>query len=77
MSSGFVSAGTGGPIERSDEWLAAQKELEANRQRRAEQAKQADGKSLFETLEANKGITRDTIFSLCAGLSADHVGALE
>jgi hypothetical protein len=56
MSSGFVSGGTtNAPIERSDEWLAAQKELEANRQRKAEQARQADGRSLYETLEANKG----------------------
>jgi hypothetical protein len=56
MSSGFVSGGTtDAPIERSDEWLAAQNELEANRQRKAEQARQADGRSLYETLEANKG----------------------
>jgi FAM192A/Fyv6, N-terminal domain len=58
MSSGFVSGGTtDAPIERSDEWLAAQAELEANRQRKAEQARQTDGRSLFETLEANKGTT--------------------
>ena len=56
MSSGFVSGGTAdNPIERSDEWLAAQKELEANRQRKAHEARQADGRSLYETLEANKG----------------------
>ena len=56
MSSGFISGGTtDAPIERSDEWLAAQKEIEANAVRRAEQARQQDGKSLFETLEANKG----------------------
>jgi hypothetical protein len=56
MSSGFVSGGTvDAPIERSDEWLAAQKEIEANRQRKAELARQPDGKSLYETLEANKG----------------------
>lgn len=56
MSSGFVSGGTADkPIERSDEWLAAQKELEANRAQRAAAAKQPDGRSLYETLEANKG----------------------
>jgi hypothetical protein len=56
MSSGFVSGGTvDAPIERSDEWLAAQQELEANRQRKADLARQTDGKSLYETLEANKG----------------------
>jgi len=63
MSSGFVSGGTAdAPIERSDEWLAAQKELEANRQRKAEQARQADGRSLYETLEANKGTTMNGKF---------------
>ncbi|EKD15924.1 hypothetical protein MBM_05935 [Drepanopeziza brunnea f. sp. 'multigermtubi' MB_m1] len=57
MSSGFISGGTSeAPLERSDEWLAAQKEIEANALRRAELARQQDGKSLFETLEANKGI---------------------
>jgi hypothetical protein len=58
MSSGFVSGGTAdAPIERSDEWLAAQKELEANRARKAAAAQQPEGRSLFETLEANKGIS--------------------
>jgi hypothetical protein len=58
MSSGFVSGGTAdAPIERSDEWLAAQKEIEANRQRKAAEARQSDGRSLYETLEANKGIS--------------------
>jgi len=58
MSSGFVSGGTAdAPIERDDAWLSAQKEIEANRQRKLdEQARQNDGKSLYETLEANKGI---------------------
>jgi hypothetical protein len=57
MSSGFVSGGTtDAPIERSDEWLAAQLELEANRRRKADEAAaQNSGRSLFETLEANKG----------------------
>ncbi|KAF4633808.1 hypothetical protein G7Y89_g4303 [Cudoniella acicularis] len=60
MSSGFVSGGTTDvPIERSDEWLEAQKEIEANRRRKAEQAAQSDGKSLFETLEANKAAKQD------------------
>lgn len=61
MSSGFTSGGTNeAPIQRSDEWLAAQLEIEANRARKAAEARQHDGKSLFETLEANKG----TSFSL-------------
>ncbi|KAL3420795.1 hypothetical protein PVAG01_07240 [Phlyctema vagabunda] len=60
MSSGFVSGGTtDAPIERSDEWLAAQQELEANRARKAAEARQSDGRSLFETLEANKAAKQD------------------
>jgi hypothetical protein len=62
MSSGFVSGGTvDAPIERSDEWLAAQKEIEANILRKAEQARQSEGKSLYETLEANKGSNEQCI----------------
>lgn len=55
MSSGFVSAGTNEqPIERDDEWLKAQQELEAERKRKADIGKQDEGKSLFEVLERNK-----------------------
>ncbi|CAI7610320.1 unnamed protein product [Penicillium glandicola] len=55
MSSGFVSAGTNEqPIDRDDEWLRAQQELEEERRRKAELGKQDDGKSLFEVLERNK-----------------------
>lgn len=62
MSSGFVSGGPNDePIKRSDEWLAAQQEVEANRQREAIEARQSDGRSLFETLEANKGISRSQV----------------
>ncbi|PQE06405.1 nefa-interacting nuclear nip30 protein [Rutstroemia sp. NJR-2017a WRK4] len=60
MSSGFVSGGTtDAPIERSDEWLAAQQEIEANRQKKALEARQNDGKSLFEILEANKAAKQE------------------
>ncbi|KAL2067056.1 hypothetical protein VTL71DRAFT_1480 [Oculimacula yallundae] len=60
MSSGFISGGTtDAPLERSDEWLEAQKEIEANALRRAELARQTDGKSLFETLEANKAAKQE------------------
>ena len=56
MSSGFVSGGTtDAPIERSDEWLTAQQEIEASRKRKAEESRQSGGRSLYETLEANKG----------------------
>lgn len=55
MSSGFVSAGTNEqPIERDDEWLKAQQELEEERRRKAEAGQQNDGKSLFEVLQQNK-----------------------
>ena len=55
MSSGFVSAGTNEqPIDRDDEWLKAQQELEEERRRKAEIGQQNDGKSLFEVLQQNK-----------------------
>ncbi|KAJ5610890.1 hypothetical protein N7510_007609 [Penicillium lagena] len=55
MSSGFVSAGTNEqPVERDDEWLKAQQELEEERRRKAEIGNQNDGKSLYEVLEQNK-----------------------
>lgn len=56
MSSGFVSGGTNEePTERDEAWLKAQQEIESKRQQKAEAAKQQDGKSLFDTLQANKG----------------------
>lgn len=56
MSSGFVSGGTtDNPIQRDDEWLEAQKEVEANRRRKEEEARQEGGKTLYEVLQNNKG----------------------
>lgn len=56
MSSGFVSSGTvDQPIERDDEWLKAQKEIEASRRRKEEESRQDGGKTLYDTLQANKG----------------------
>lgn len=56
MSSGFVSGGTTeDPIERDDEWLKAQQEIEANRRRKEEEGRQEGGKSLYELLQNNKG----------------------
>ncbi|KAF7585850.1 hypothetical protein BBP40_009972 [Aspergillus hancockii] len=55
MSSGFVSAGTDQePVERDDEWLRVQQELEEERRRKAELGRQDGGKSLYEVLEQNK-----------------------
>ncbi|USP74580.1 hypothetical protein yc1106_01854 [Curvularia clavata] len=55
MSSGFVSGGKAGEeVERDDEWKRAQQEIEDARRAKAELAKQHDGKSLYEVLQANK-----------------------
>lgn len=55
MSSGFVSGGTAGEeTERDDEWKNAQRQIEEARKVKEDLAKQHDGKSLFEILQANK-----------------------
>ncbi|KAJ5185686.1 hypothetical protein N7491_006443 [Penicillium cf. griseofulvum] len=77
MSSGFVSAGTNEqPIERDDEWLRAEQELEEERRRKAEIGKQDGGKSLFEVLERNKSELNSVAWSLPALLvsSGDFLG---
>lgn len=52
----FVSGGTNdAPTERDEEWLKAQKDIEAKALQKAELGKQQDGKSLYDTLQANKG----------------------
>ena len=56
MSSGFVSGGTTDqPIERDNEWLEAQQEIEATRRRKEEESRQEGGKTLYEVLQQNKG----------------------
>ena len=56
VMSRFISGGTNEqPLERDDEWLKAQKEIEEARRRKEEEGRQADGKSLYEVLQANKG----------------------
>ena len=56
MSSGFVSAGTTDkPVERDDEWLKAQQEIEVNRRKNEEESRQEGGKTLYEVLQSNKG----------------------
>ncbi|KAL9017270.1 MAG: hypothetical protein Q9185_005391 [Variospora sp. 1 TL-2023] len=60
MSSGFVSGGTTDkPIERDDDWLKAQQEIEAGRQRKEEEARKHDGKSLYEVLQNNKAAKQE------------------
>ncbi len=66
MSSGFIPGGTNdAPTERSEEWLAVQKEIEANLVRKAEAARQPSGKSLYDTLKDNKGITALPLCIFC------------
>ena len=57
MASRFVSGGTNEePTERDEAWLAAQKEIDAKRlQEKVAAGQQEGGKSLYETLQANKG----------------------
>lgn len=52
----FVSGGTNEePTERDEAWLKAQQELDAKHVAKQAASRQGEGKSLFETLEANKG----------------------
>jgi len=52
----FVSAGTAAePVERDEQWLQAQQELEDARRLKEEQSRATEGKTLFEVLQANKG----------------------
>ena len=52
----FVSGGTTEePTERDEAWLKAQQEIEAKRGQKAEVGQHEGGKSLYETLQANKG----------------------
>jgi len=51
----FVSAGGGETsIDRNDAWIKAQQEVEASKKPKPEKGQQDDGKSLYETLQANK-----------------------
>lgn len=55
-SSKFVSGGTiEEPTERDEEWIAAQREINETRAKQEEIGLQSGGKSLYETLQANKG----------------------
>lgn len=69
MSSGFVSGGTNeAPTERDDAWRKAQAELDAKNLAKAEAKNQQEGKSLYETLQANKGDSQTELHSLAAML---------
>lgn len=56
----FVSGGTvDEPVERDDAWLKAQQEIEAKRRQKEDEARQEGGKTLYETLQANKAAKQD------------------
>lgn len=55
----FVPAGSlDKPTKRGDEWLKAQQEIDENRKRKEAEGRQDSGKSLYEVLQANKGVSR-------------------
>ena len=51
----FVPGGTVDEPVQNDEWVNAQHEIEERRRRKEEDGKQEGGKTLYETLQANKG----------------------
>ena len=52
----FVSAGTDeAPTERDEAWKRAQQQIDATKQPKLRPGEQEGGKSLYETLQANKG----------------------
>ncbi|KAF2209370.1 hypothetical protein CERZMDRAFT_4148, partial [Cercospora zeae-maydis SCOH1-5] len=57
----FVAAGTDGqPTEEGDKWRAAQQAIEATRDKpKTESGQQEGGKSLYETLQANKAAKQE------------------
>ena len=56
----FVSAGTDAePTETDEAWLKAQQDVEAKCREKAAAGRPEDGKSLYETLQANKGDFQD------------------
>lgn len=57
IMSRFVSGGTDAePTQRDEAWLKAQQELDAAAIAKQEAARAGSGKSLYETLQANKGV---------------------
>ena len=66
MASRFVSGGTNEePTERDEAWLKAQQEIEARRKATSKPGEQDSGKSLYETLQANKGDSPNKQCVLC------------
>lgn len=49
------------PTERDDEWLKAQEQIEAARRKKEDENRQHGGKSLYEVLQANKGVCLKSI----------------
>ncbi len=71
----FISAGTSDdpPTERDEAWQKAQQELEVRQLQKAEAGKQQDGKTLYETLQANKGLTPCQVLAR-SDVKADGLG---
>jgi len=40
----------------NDEWVKAEREIEESRKKKADAGRQEDAKSLYEVLQANKGV---------------------
>ena len=72
----FVPVGAGQASQEStDEWAKADTEIEANR-RRMDESHQERGKSLYETLQANKGDSQSEEI-LCREEETDMADPLE
>lgn len=56
----FVSGGTvDEPVERDEAWLNAQQDIDARRRQKEDEARQEGGKTLYETLQANKAAKQE------------------
>lgn len=66
MSGKFVAGGTLDKLtDRDDAWLQAEQDLEDRRKERERNKAAHDGKTLFEVLQANKGISLGQIHISC------------
>jgi len=76
----FIPAGSfDKPTKRSDEWLKAQQEIDESRKRKEAEGRQDGGKSLYEVLQANKGVSWPTMKVITwndFGHAANHVDYL-
>jgi hypothetical protein len=72
----FVSGGTNEePTERDADWLKAQQDIDARHVAQVAASQQGEGKSLFETLQANKGVTLPSCLKVTAVRALTGVGS--